>query len=35
MKRSEISFNLPADRFPAIEEDKALCRLLCNEYPEA
>ena len=28
-------FNPPSGRFPAIEEDEAPYRLLCNEYPEA
>lgn len=28
-------FNPPMGRFPAIEEDEAPYRLLCNEYPEA
>ena len=28
-------FNPPAGRFPAIEEDEAPYRLLCNEYPAA
>ena len=35
MKRSEINFNPPVGRFPAIEEDEPPYRLLCNEYPEA
>ena len=28
-------FNPPVGRFPAIEEDEAPYRLLCNEYPKA
>ena len=28
-------FNPPVGRFPAIEEDEAPYRLLCNEYPQA
>ena len=28
-------FNPPMGRFPAIEEDEASYRLLCNEYPPA
>ena len=28
-------FNPPSGRFPAIEEDEAPYRLLCNEYPAA
>ena len=28
-------FNPPVGRFPAIEEDEAPYRLLCNEYPAA
>jgi len=28
-------FNPPAGRFPAVEEDEAPYRLLCNEYPAA
>ena len=28
-------FYKPAGRFPAVEEDEAPIRLLCNEYPKA
>ena len=33
--KSDNRFWKPAGRFPAIDEDEAPYRLLCNEYPEA
>ena len=32
---SDNRFHTPAGRFPAVEEDEAPWRLLCNEYPKA
>ncbi|MBQ4044010.1 MAG: D-lyxose/D-mannose family sugar isomerase [Clostridia bacterium] len=32
---SDNRFYKPAGRFPAVEEDEAPLRLLCNEYPKA